>query len=123
MCELMFPKPGKKKKRKNVKEVMVKGRKRLWSIFTDDMNRCMYTGEWGVERHHVFHHTAEEKLLCEKYGFIAPLKPELHPNGVNAGKYAKEKDRDLRKRCREYYLENYGTEEQFRREFYYVSDP
>jgi hypothetical protein len=60
-------------------------------------------------------------MLCEKYGFIAPLFPKLHPNGVHAGKEAREIDKDLKKRCYEYYLEHYGTEEQFRGEFYYVS--
>ena len=95
--------------------------KRLWSIFTEDMDHCVYTGRYGVERHHVFSHTHRERVLCEKYGFIAPLFPTLHPNGVHAGKEAVKIDKDLRKRCKEYYLEHYGTEEQFRQEFYYVS--
>lgn len=95
--------------------------KKLWSIFTDDMDHCMYTGFYGVERHHVFSHTHTERMLCEKYGFIAPLKADLHPNGVHAGKEASKIDKDLRKRCREYYLEHYGTIEDFRREFFYTS--
>ena len=81
----------------------------------------MYTGRYGVERHHIFHHSRREHDLCEKYGFIAPLTPRLHPNGVNRGKEAGEIDKDLKRRCYEYYLEHYGTEEQFREEFYYVS--
>lgn len=85
------------------------------------MDSCIYTGRYGVERHHVFSHTHNERMLCEKYGFIAPLFPKLHPNGVHAGKEAREIDKDLKKRCYEYYLEHYGTEEQFRGEFYYVS--
>lgn len=28
--------------------------KRLWSIFTEDMDSCMFTGAMPVERHHVF---------------------------------------------------------------------
>lgn len=95
--------------------------KRLWSIFTDDMDHCMYTGMYGVERHHVFSHTPVERKLCEKYGFIAPLHPKLHPNGVHAGTQAKEIDTDLRFRCREYYIAHYGTEEDFRREFFYTT--
>ena len=95
--------------------------KRLWSIFTDDMDHCMYTGQYGVERHHVFSHTHRERVLCEKCGFIAPLIPGLHPNGVHAGKDAAKVDKELRSRCREYYISHYGTEEQFRSEFYYVS--
>ena len=93
----------------------------LWSIFTNDMDCCMYTGRYGVERHHVFSHTPQERKLCEKYGFIAPLIPELHPNGVRAGKDARVIDKDLRRRCKEYYIAYYGTEEEFREEFYYVS--
>lgn len=50
--------------------------KRLWSIFTDDMDHCMYTGQYGVERHHIFSHTSNERDLCEDYGFIAPLRPD-----------------------------------------------
>lgn len=95
--------------------------KRLWSIFTEDMDHCIYTGQYGVERHHIFSHTPKERKLCEKYGFVAPLLPELHPNGVRAGKNASFVDKDLRRRCRDYYVANYGTEEQFREEFYYVS--
>ena len=85
------------------------------------MDHCIYTGQYGVERHHVFSHTPNERTLCEKYGFIAPVIPALHPNGVHAVKMAAEVDRDLRKGCRDYYIKNYGTEEEFRKEFYYVS--
>ena len=95
--------------------------KRLWSIFTDDMDHCMYTGQYGVERHHVFSHTPRERKLCEKYGFVAPLRPDLHPNGTQRGNIARDVDKDLRRRCREYYIEHYGTEEEFRNDFYYLS--
>lgn len=119
---LMFPKKKRRKqRRKSPKSVMVKGKKRLWSIFSEDMQHCMYTGDCGVERHHIFHHTSKEKIRCEEYGFIAPLRPDLHPNGVQAGRYAAQIDKNLKKRCREYYLENYGSEEDFEREFYYIS--
>lgn len=89
--------------------------KRLWSIFTDDMNHCMYTGEYGVERHHIFSHTPRERKLCEKYGFIAPLRPDLHPNGTRGGKHTKDVSDDLKERCREYYLQHYGNEKDFQR--------
>lgn len=81
----------------------------------------MYTGQYGVERHHVFSHTSRERKLYEKYGFVAPLIPYLHPNGVHAGNEAAEIDKDLRRRCKEYYIAHYGTEEQFREEFFYSS--
>lgn len=81
----------------------------------------MYTGQYGVERHHIFHHTKGEHKLSEQYGFIAPLRPDLHPNGVHRGKHAGEIDKDLRRRCKEYYIAYYGSEEDFRREFFYKS--
>ena len=80
----------------------------------------MYTGVYGVERHHIMHHTSREKRLSEHYGFIAPLRPDLHPNGTQRGKHAGEVDRDLKRRCRAYYIAHYGTEEDFQEEFFYT---
>lgn len=91
--------------------------KKLFSIFTDDMDHCMFTGTAPVERHHVFGATSKRKLLSEKYGFIAPLRPDLHPNGAQAGKDAKNIDTILKQRCQQFYEEHYGTREQFRAEF------
>lgn len=88
--------------------------KRLWSIFTDNMDECIYTGSYIVERHHVFSRKGGGlKAVCEKYGFIAPLRPDLHPNGVHAGKDAKKVDEELKKRCQMYFEEHYGTREEF----------
>ena len=28
--------------------------KRLWSVFTEDMDHCYFTGSPVVERHHIF---------------------------------------------------------------------
>lgn len=78
----------------------------------------MYTGVYGVERHHIFHYNKREKDLSEKYGFIAPLKPSLHPNGVNRTQEANGIESELKSQCRAYYLEHYGTEEDFRKDFF-----
>ena len=78
----------------------------------------MFTGSPIIERHHVYSQMGggvREK--CEKYGFIAPLRPDLHPNGVHAGQGAKMVDTQLKQRCQEYYEEHYGTREEFIREF------
>ena len=92
--------------------------KRLWSIFTDDMDHCMFTGSPNVERHHIFYNMGGGmKAKCEKYGFTAPLRPDLHPNGVFAGKDAKKVDLELKERSQRYYEEHYGTREQFMQEF------
>ena len=89
--------------------------KRLTSVLTDDMDHCMFTGSNVVERHHVF--GGPYKKQSEIRGFIAPLRPDLHPNGVFAGKQAKEVDLRLKTMSQEYYESNYGTREEFIKEF------
>lgn len=78
----------------------------------------MFTGAYQVERHHIFSSMGGKmRAKCEKYGFIAPLRPDLHPNGVFAGKHAKEVDLHLKTMAQQYYEEHYGTRDDFRREF------
>ena len=89
--------------------------KRLFSVFTTDMDHCMFTGTACVERHHIF--GAANRKKSEKYGFIAPLRPDLHPNGVFAGKDAKAIDLRLKTMAQTYYEEHYGTREEFIKEF------
>jgi hypothetical protein len=92
--------------------------KRMFSVFTDDMDHCMFTGSNVVERHHIFYQMGGGmKEKCEKYGFTAPLRPDLHPNGVHAGKQAKEVDQKLKMMAQEYYEAHYGTREEFMAEF------
>ncbi len=89
--------------------------KRLYSVFTDDMDHCMFTGCAPVERHHIF--GGANKQNSERRGFIAPLRPDLHPNGVFAGKDAKAVDLRLKTMAQEYYESHYGSREDFRKEF------
>ena len=77
--------------------------KRLESIFTNDMNHCMFTGSCDVE----------------EYRFIAPLRRDLHQNGrfsVHQNPNGK-LDIYLKQQCQRYYEEHYGTREEFRQEF------
>lgn len=98
----------------------VSQRKRLWSVFTEDMDHCMFTGSSDVERHHVFSHTPKMRKLCEQYGFIAPLWRKIHPNGVNFNPPPEYKDIDerLKEMCQRYYEEHVGTRERFIEEFF-----
>lgn len=89
--------------------------KRMKSIFTDDMDHCMFTGCAPVERHHVFGGSNRKK--SEKYHFTAPLRPDLHPNGVFAGPHAKEVDIYLKQSAQKYYEEHIGTRADFIQEF------
>lgn len=85
--------------------------KRLKSVLADDMDHCMFTGSAHVERHHVY--GGSNKKNSERYGFIAPLRPDLHPNGVFAGNSAKLVDVELKRRCQVYFEEHYGTRKDF----------
>lgn len=89
--------------------------KRLFSVFTDNMEHCYFTGTSPVERHHIFGGAYRKK--SEKYGFVVPLRPDLHPNGVHAGKSAKQVDAILKRMAQEYYESHIGTREEFIEEF------
>lgn len=68
-----------------------------------------------MEVHHIFN--KYNKKRSEQYGFVVPLRPDLHPNGVHAGKDAKLIDTRLKRMAQEYYEAHYGTREQFIKEF------
>lgn len=88
--------------------------KRLRSVFTDNMDHCYFTGTAPVERHHIFGGNPNRKN-SEKYGFVIPLRPDLHPNGVQADQSkAKEIDLHLKQMAQRYFEENCGTREEFR---------
>ena len=89
--------------------------KRLWSVFTDDMDHCFFTGYSKVERHHIF--GGSNRKRSEKYGYVVPLRPDLHPNGVFAGKDAKEIDSYLKQMAQRDFEEKHGTREEFIKEF------
>lgn len=89
--------------------------KRLWSVFTDDMDHCYFTGTAPVERHHIF--GGANRKNSEKYGFVVPLRPDIHPNGVYAGQSAKLIDVKLKTMAQEYFEREYGTRDDFRRIF------
>ena len=86
--------------------------KRLWSVFTDDMDICIFTGSPYVERHHIY--GAYNRKKSEDFGFVVPLRFDLHPNGARADKrYAKLIDEHLKKTAQEYFESVYGTREEF----------
>ena len=89
--------------------------KRLKSVFTEDMDTCIYTGSPYVERHHIYGGFNRKK--SEKYGFVVPLRPDLHPNGAMVGKNASEIDLNLKQMSQRYFEEHYGTRDDFRRIF------
>lgn len=88
--------------------------KKLKSVFTDDMEHCIYTCLAPVERHHIFGgYSSNSRKYSEEDGFVVPLSPTLHPNGAQAGKDAKNIDLALKKMAQTYFENHYGTREQF----------
>lgn len=89
--------------------------KQLWSVFTDDMNKCFITGiARDIERHHIFGGMQGLRGKSEEYGFVVPLHKSLHPNGAFASyKNWKELDHWLKRKCQEYFIEvaQIGTRE------------
>lgn len=91
--------------------------KKLWSVFTDDMDHCYFTGSPYVERHHIWEGRQGYKGKSEEYGFVIPLRYDLHPNGARASQAGRALDIKLKQMAQEYYEEHYGTREQFMEEF------
>ena len=93
--------------------------KKLWSIFTDDMNKCIVTSAMtSIERHHVF--GGADRKKSEKYGFVVPLHSSVHPNGAyRTDDNWKELDHWLKRKCQEYFIEvaKHGDRNAWYREF------
>lgn len=91
--------------------------KRLKSVFTNDMDHCLFTGSTAVERHHIFGGANRKK--SERYGFIVPLRPDLHPNGVHYDKNNSlgVNDLELKRLAQAYFEQHFGTRDEFRDEF------
>ena len=92
--------------------------KKLWSVFTDDMEHCYLTGSYQCHRHHIFYGLGGQKKKSEKYGFIIPIHPRWHNmsnDGIHEGN--RELDLKFKRMAQEYYEEHYGTREDFRKEF------
>lgn len=90
--------------------------KRLTSVFTDNMDCCIFTGSYDIERHHIF--GGSNRKLSEKYGFVVPLRYDLHPNGARVNpKYGQAVDTKLKRMAQEYFEANYGSREDFRQLF------
>ena len=89
--------------------------KKLWSVFTDDMDHCYFSKSPVVERHHIF--GGYNRKRSEEYGYVVPLHPRLHPNGVYAGRQGPAIDKKLKEMAQEHYEKHHGTREDFIKEF------
>jgi hypothetical protein len=89
---------------------------KYFSVFTDDLDTCLITGdskatEAAIEIHHIF--GAANKTASERYGFIMPVRADWH----TLASYSLHQDMSLniywKRKCQDYWLEHYGTREEF----------
>ena len=85
------------------------------SIFTKDLNRCLITGsakpEHDIHVHHIF--GAANKANSEKYHFLMPLRADWHDMADYGIHFNEALDLRYKRKCQEYWLQHYGTKEEF----------
>ena len=84
------------------------------SILNDD-KVCWVCGNPNVERHHVFHGTANRKQ-SERYGCVVFLC-RAHHTGGHGVHFDKALDLKLKQACQKAWEERYGDRDKFRRTF------
>lgn len=79
--------------------------KKLHSIFTDTMGKCIVTGaETNIEIHHVF--GGADRKKSEQFDYCVPLHSSVHPNGAfRTDKNWMELDHWLKRKCQEHFIE------------------
>lgn len=88
--------------------------KKLWSVFTKDMEHCYLTGTPQCHRHHIFY--GSRRAVSEQYGFVIPIACYLHEFGKDSVHENPNKGLDLKLKqmAQTYFEEHYGTREEFR---------
>lgn len=91
--------------------------KRLKSVFTEDMDHCFFTGSPYIERHHIF--GGSNRKFSEMYGFVVPLRYDLHPNGARFARTPEtlKIDQYLKQMAQTYFEEHTGNRAMFREIF------
>ena len=87
--------------------------KKLYSVFTGDLSHCIITGSPNVHLHHIF--PGSRRKQSERYGFVVPLRYDLHEFGTYS---VHEKPNDgldlkLKRMAQEYWESHYGDRQAF----------
>ena len=89
------------------------------SIFTSDLSTCHITHTSkpyaDVHVHHIF--DGPNKANSEKYHFLVPLRADWHDMADYGIHFNRELDLKYKRMCQEYWLEHYGTREEFIKTF------
>lgn len=64
-----------------------------------------------IHIHHIF--GASNKANSEKYGFIVPLRSDYHNMSDKGVHFNRDFDLLLKRKCQDYWLQHYGTREEF----------
>lgn len=85
------------------------------SIFTDDLKTCFITGfnkdTADIHIHHIF--GGANKVNSEKYHFLIPLRADWHDTSDYGIHFNKELNLKIKRYCQDYWLDHYGTKEEF----------
>lgn len=85
------------------------------SVFTNDLSVCIITGtdkaHGSIHVHHIF--GGANKANSEKYGFLIPLRADWHDMADYGIHFDRALDLKFKRRCQEYWLEHYGTRDEF----------
>ena len=92
--------------------------KRLHSVLTTDMDHCIFTGSTQVHRHHIFYGN-KCRSLSERFGFVVPVRYDLHEGGTDSihGSPNKGLDLQLKQMAQTYFEEHNGNRAMFRELF------
>lgn len=87
-------------------------KEKAFSIFTDNLYKCVITGKTtDIHIHHIF--GGSNKKNSEKYGFLIPLTADYHDMSDKAIHFNRELDLHYKRLCQAYWLDNIGTKEDF----------
>ena len=116
MSGMMFEKEGRKKKRHKKK---YSGSR----IPGDQKGRCYICGRYTqTENHHIFFGKGN-RILSDDYGLTVFLCPECHKEGKKSVHKCEDTRRKLEEIGKEVFLDQIGTEEDFKRIFIGIYQP
>ena len=93
------------KRKKPIKAKPYKPKYPYASIFTDDIHKCIFTGDtYDVDPHHIFGANAHNKHLSEKYHFMIPCRRDWHEVATYSIHQNIELNLKYKRLCEEHYI-------------------
>ena len=112
-------KSGEKSKPK-VSNKAYKPKFKYFSVLQPDLTVCFVTGDRkssgaDIHVHHVF--GGANKAKSEKYGFLIGLRADWHDMADYGIHFDREFELRIKRMCQQFWLDHYGTKEEFIAEF------